>query len=576
VIKPIQDMTSWGSPGDPTTTMHSTLESTGREERWSASAHDVGRRTGPQSFELSVVCDAAEALRLQFDVLAPTYIAVHDVGGKTSRRLIAGLAAAMQSSVNRLTIKRQGYGNTLAQIEFTELPTWDERTRSTRPLRIYSTLAQGTDEQSQRAIVDVLIGRSRLGVVIVAADANAGSTAIALASLQEAMRSAQWTNRRLMLMPLKAMPSLAAQATQLAMGVKNVAVSMSPTVVRPVDAWNHVRSAWNLLVTTATDDDAPDMLPLEDPTSVTGRGGSLPTMRAAAVNDKEAIERRVEELRRLLNDAVERDAAASEKSSAARQIAQAQQAAAAKAAQAKHDAAARHAPPEQAPFLDAELTMPAAHIDGPEPAKDTVDSMPVDSMPVDTASHADGASVDANDRHVPHKAGTMRAPTTAAARTPMPGPARALDAQAVTSSLPRDSALASLLGQCAHLQGMIGCAIVDLASRTVVGHHRLKQTSQESIAGDSARLIAAMRAAALAFGLPGRVPDAALTYDEHHLMLRPIPTHDDLVFVAILDKEDGNVVVARLKMQRIEKAVFNLNSQPGALDTKIAALPETH
>src|SRR5512147_1170242 len=57
-------------------------------------SREIGRQVGPDERELFVSCAPAEALQQQIDHLHPDYIAVHDVGTTSSRRLLAGIAAA--------------------------------------------------------------------------------------------------------------------------------------------------------------------------------------------------------------------------------------------------------------------------------------------------------------------------------------------------------------------------------------------------------------------------------------------------------------------------------------------------
>jgi hypothetical protein len=96
--------------------------------------HDVGRQTALNERELFVSCDPALAMQQQFEHLRPDYIAVHDIATASSRKLLIGIAAASNRAVQKLLIRRQGYGTTLASLEFVELPTSDGGL-----LRMYST-----------------------------------------------------------------------------------------------------------------------------------------------------------------------------------------------------------------------------------------------------------------------------------------------------------------------------------------------------------------------------------------------------------------------------------------------------
>jgi hypothetical protein len=83
---------------------------------------DIGRRIADDQLELFVVCHPAEAMLQQFSQTAPDFIAIHDVGTASSARLLAAVAAASSRKVQKLVIRRQGYGVALATIQFVEFP----------------------------------------------------------------------------------------------------------------------------------------------------------------------------------------------------------------------------------------------------------------------------------------------------------------------------------------------------------------------------------------------------------------------------------------------------------------------
>ena len=116
-----------------------------------AEQRDVGRPVGANMRELFVSCDAGPAMQQQFEHLRPEFIAIHDVATHSSRKLIAGIAAASKGAVQKLVIRRQGYGTTLATLEYVELPTAEGNT-----LRIYSTEADA-DTTSRHALARMLV-----------------------------------------------------------------------------------------------------------------------------------------------------------------------------------------------------------------------------------------------------------------------------------------------------------------------------------------------------------------------------------------------------------------------------------
>lgn len=198
--------------------------------------HDIGRAVGPNERELFVTCEPALAMQQQFEHHSPEYIAVHDVGTSSSRRLIAGIAAASASQVRKLAIRRQGYGTPLATIEYVELPTQDGS-----QLRIYSTDSD-TDSATRAGLARVLLSFSRLAVVMVG-DIPAHAMPAAFKPLHDDMTAGQWDNRHMLLLPLAAASALVHQGHELARETM-VEVRTTPQVTRPADAWGFINGTW--------------------------------------------------------------------------------------------------------------------------------------------------------------------------------------------------------------------------------------------------------------------------------------------------------------------------------------------
>ena len=252
--KPIHEMSSWGASAIPS---HAIEE----EEAWEATRQQaglatqvmreqddeqakalrqVGRQVGQSQWELFVVFDPAEALQQQFEVLRPEYIALHDIGTQSSRRMLAGLAVATGRPVHQLHIRRQGLGMPLARLEFVELPIGPGQP----PLRLYTTEVDA-DTQQRRRLARLLLANSRLAVVIVG-DLPPHALATALLPLHDAIREGPWLNRELLMLPLAGASALAGQASHLAIG-SPVQVRTTPLVTRPAEAWNYLRGTWNKL-----------------------------------------------------------------------------------------------------------------------------------------------------------------------------------------------------------------------------------------------------------------------------------------------------------------------------------------
>jgi len=200
---------------------------------------EIGRQIGGNERELFVSCAPAEALQQQFEHLQPNFIAVHDIATSSSRKLLTGIAAASGRAVQKLVVRRQGYGTALATLEFVELPTADNQL-----LRLYTTEADA-DTASRHAIARVLLAYSRLGVVMVG-ELPGHAIASALKPLHDDIITGPWPNRNLLLLPLASASTLVTHGLDLGRGT-GVAVRTTPQVARPADAWAFITGTWSRL-----------------------------------------------------------------------------------------------------------------------------------------------------------------------------------------------------------------------------------------------------------------------------------------------------------------------------------------
>ena len=207
------------------------------EQYLGGSEREIGRAVGTNDRELFVSCAPGEALRQQFEHLQLEFIAVHDIATRSSRQLVGGLAAAGQRAVQKLSIRRQGHGTTLASIDFVDLSNAD----GTR-LRIFSTDAQQCDGAERAAIARTLLAFSRLGVMMVG-ELPATTMGQQFGRWHNELVSGSWPNRHLLLLPLSSANALATQGLELARG-SAVQVRTTPKVTRATDAWGFIESTW--------------------------------------------------------------------------------------------------------------------------------------------------------------------------------------------------------------------------------------------------------------------------------------------------------------------------------------------
>jgi hypothetical protein len=205
-------------------------------------SEDIGRDVGNGTRELFVSTDAAEALEIQFDHRKPVYIAIHDVAAKASLKMLAGVAAAVDRACAHLVIRRQGFGTTLASIEYLDCPVEGDM----RGLRMYST-AIDADTVTRTHLTRALFRYATFCVVVVGnlpTHAIAEELRILREHLAQGSTPNNWRCRDMLVMPLMANPALPDIVRELTAGTCVTATVTAP-VKRPVDVWPILSAAWN-------------------------------------------------------------------------------------------------------------------------------------------------------------------------------------------------------------------------------------------------------------------------------------------------------------------------------------------
>ncbi len=244
-----------------------------------AQAGEIGSPVGENLRELFVACDPAEALSQQFDHLQREFVALHDLGTHQSRKLLAGIAAAWRSPVQKLVIRRHGSGAKLASVEFLDLSA-----RNGAAIRLYCTQADtGGDAAAQQAMARTLLGRSRLGIALVA-ELPGEDLAAALAPLREAALQGGWRCGRLLFMPLGPGRELPAEIAKFRSATK-IEASATSRVTRPAEVWSQLCAAWNELQRRRPDAVDSATMPLMMTASNSSATAATPATPATAIND---------------------------------------------------------------------------------------------------------------------------------------------------------------------------------------------------------------------------------------------------------------------------------------------------
>ena len=409
-----------------------------RDDYLGETATDIGRQTRANEYELFVSCNPAPAMQQQFEHLHPEFIAVHDVGTTSSRKLLSSLAVAGGRPMQKLVIRRQGYGTALATIHFVELPS----AAGTR-LRMYSTDCE-TEPAWRQSLAHMLLAFSRLGVVMVG-DLKPADIGESLGRLRDSMLRGPWQNVQMLLLPLGSASGLVNHGMELARGTE-VNVRTTPQVTRATDAWGFISGTWNRLTSGQAVGQGSNPRPPD---------AHFQPMPVAPVKQMEA------------------------------------------------------ATPQRAP---AAFAPPAA----------------------------------AQDRaFAPTQQAIIAAPSQQVERPPAAA-SQALHGRPTTIDL-----LRRYVRQINELAGVIGCTVFDAATGQRVVYAGTGP-SAANLAAQGAELMSAILKAGAALDLGRALPEAAITLDSHHLVLRPVPRHPGLALHAVLDMSKANLTLVRLQILRMD------------------------
>lgn len=199
----------------------------------------IGKPVGSNTWELFVSCQPADALGQQFDLRSPYFIVLHDMDGHLSRKFLMEVAHRLHSPVQKLVIRRQGYGNELATMYF-----FDLKASNGEVVRVYSADSKAEDEISAQ-LRKVLITRSRMCVVTVGTH-DPHDTDVGLSDLLQTLRTPHARTSSLVFVPVDESPSLTPAVTAFSRQVV-VPTYTAPLSRRPLDALPFLVTTWNKL-----------------------------------------------------------------------------------------------------------------------------------------------------------------------------------------------------------------------------------------------------------------------------------------------------------------------------------------
>jgi len=165
---------------------------------------------------------------------------------------------------------------------------------------------------------------------------------------------------------------------------------------------------------------------------------------------------------------------------------------------------------------------------------------PAPQRPAVTAAHA-------------HDPIAFPAPMRPAMQPPAPLPMQPMPpTRPAAASVDANNPWQAYVKQCIEITGMISCCVFELATQRTLAHAGARP-GPASLAAQGAALHEAVSVAAKAMGLTLAPPDLSVTLAGHHLVVRAIAGHPGLALHAVLDSHATNLMLVRMKLQRLDQ-----------------------
>ena len=107
------------------------------------------------------------------------------------------------------------------------------------------------------------------------------------------------------------------------------------------------------------------------------------------------------------------------------------------------------------------------------------------------------------------------------------------------------------------LDGLLGCALVDASSGSVLAHEARddQPLDMELAAAAAAQMLRSHREAAHSMGLIDAVDEVIVTAGARHVLIRAMQRHADMFIVALLEKHRTNLALARFQLLEVDRSL---------------------
>ncbi|TDT37706.1 hypothetical protein DES49_2663 [Halospina denitrificans] len=105
------------------------------------------------------------------------------------------------------------------------------------------------------------------------------------------------------------------------------------------------------------------------------------------------------------------------------------------------------------------------------------------------------------------------------------------------------------------IDGLIGACLVDSDSGLVLGKEGEGNFDLDTAAAGNTEVIRAKRKTMKALNIEGGIEDILITLSDQYHLIRLLESNDAIFLYVVLDREKGNLGMARMVLKKVEQAL---------------------
>lgn len=105
------------------------------------------------------------------------------------------------------------------------------------------------------------------------------------------------------------------------------------------------------------------------------------------------------------------------------------------------------------------------------------------------------------------------------------------------------------------IDGLVGACLVDSDSGLVLGKEGGNDFDLDTAAAGNTEVIRAKRKTMNALSIEGGIEDILITLDDQYHLIRLLQSNEAIFLYVVLDKNKGNLGMARMVLKKVEKTL---------------------